>query len=136
MKKTILTILCAFSALANEDLINQALEYERQGEYKKAMQIYKSLALKDTAKTKNLELSLNNEQNTTKERKIDDFNPRSEALANYLGTEKSYNPFGISTHNLSYFMPVSYSFSKRNYKSTETKFQISLKKLFLKIFWV
>lgn len=95
MKKTILLILCALSALANEDLINQALEYERQGEYKKAMQIYKNLALKDTAKTKNLELSLNNEQNVIKEHKIDDFNPRSEALANYLGTEKSYNPFGI-----------------------------------------
>ncbi|EAI4441601.1 MULTISPECIES: phospholipase A [Campylobacter] len=128
MKKTILPIVCAFSALANEDLFNQALEYENQGKYKKAMQIYKSLALKEKQKEASLEKSFNFEQNTSKEKKLDDINPKNEALANYLGTEKSYNPFGISTHNLSYFMPVSYSFSKRDYKSTETKFQVSLKK--------
>ncbi len=53
------------------------------------------------------------------------------ALKN-LGTEKSYNPFGISTHNLSYFMLVSYSFSKKDYKSLN--FKLVLKKPFLKIF--
>ncbi len=128
MKKTIL-FLSVLSVLANDDLINQALEYEKQGEYKKAMQIYKNIVLKNTKDNTFLQHSLNTEQNTTKPTyKMKDFNPRKEALANYLGTEKSYNPFGISTHNLSYFMPISYNFSKRDYKSTETKFQVSLKK--------
>lgn len=127
MKKTSLILLCTLSIYAN-DAINKALEYEKQGEYQKAMQIYKELALKNAKNNSTEEQPQEQAKHSlhTQEHNMSKIDPKSIALANYLDDkDDDGNFFGISPHNLSYFMPVSYNFNKQN---TEVKFQVSLKK--------
>ncbi|EHV9554462.1 phospholipase, partial [Campylobacter jejuni] len=95
--------------------LQQALEYEKQGDYKKAMEIYKKLALKNSS------VLISQEQNKTKqttqnEKSIiaakeekQDFSRL--ALANYLGENESFNPLGISSYKMNYFLPLAYSFN-------------------------
>ncbi|EAJ4418821.1 phospholipase, partial [Campylobacter jejuni] len=111
--------------------LQQALEYEKQGDYKKAMEIYKKLALKNSS------VLISQEQNKTKqttqnEKSIiaakeekQDFSRL--ALANYLGENESFNPLGISSYKMNYFLPLAYSFNSlgvnnNNNNKSEAKF--------------
>lgn len=53
------------------------------------------------------------------------------ALANYLGENESFNPLGISSYKMNYFLPFAYSFNSlgtNNNNKSEAKFQLSVKK--------
>ncbi|EOW3873961.1 phospholipase A, partial [Campylobacter coli] len=52
------------------------------------------------------------------------------ALANYLGENSSFNPLGISSYKMNYFLPFAYSFGSLGgeNRKTEMKFQLSIKK--------
>jgi len=124
MKKIFLFLSLSF-LVAND--LEQALEYEKKGAYKQAMEIYKKLALEKrekqntsfTQKTSDLKDS---EQNS----KLQNEKFSHTALTNYLGEETIFNPLGISAYKMNYFLPFSHNFKKN--ADTETKFQISLKK--------
>ncbi|HEG1638150.1 TPA: phospholipase, partial [Campylobacter jejuni] len=93
--------LCVFIWASD---LQQALEYEKQGDYKKAMEIYKKLALKNSSVLISQEQNNSSEatqmQNsiTIKKEEKQDFSRL--ALANYLGENKSFNPLGISSYKM------------------------------------
>lgn len=51
-------------------------------------------------------------------------------MANYLGENESFNPLGISSYKMNYFLPFAYSFNSLevNNNKSEAKFQLSVKK--------
>ncbi len=53
-------------------------------------------------------------------------------MANYLGENESFNPLGISSYKMNYFLPFAYSFNSlgTNNNKSEAKFQLSVKKTF------
>lgn len=115
--------LCILSGIF-ADTLEQALEYEKAGKYKEAMQIYKKFALQNTQAK---EYVLQTPAKTEKKQKE---NFARLALSNYLGEDTSFNPFGISTYKMNYFLPFAYSFNKlgENMQNLEMKFQFSVKK--------
>ncbi|EAH5850839.1 phospholipase [Campylobacter coli] len=123
--------LCVFIWASD---LQQALEYEKQGDYKKAMEIYKKLALKNSSVLISQEQNNSSEatqmQNsiTMKKEEKQDFSRL--ALANYLGENESFNPLGISSYKMNYFLPFAYSFDSLGgeNRKTEMKFQLSIKK--------
>ena len=114
------TLLCA-TLSANELLLKEAQKYEDNGEYKKAMQIYKELAYEN--------------------RKVDDV---TQEQIDYIRTKlnKSNNKqtnatieqmlsssFNISAYKENYFLPISHDLDARtNREQNEAKFQLSIKK--------
>ena len=130
MKKIILfLVFCSFT-VAND--LQKALEYEKKGDYEKAMQIYKKLALQNFKQSENnttqtIQIKEKNSIIAAKEEK-QDFSRL--ALANYLGENEIFNPLGISSYKMNYFLPFAYSFNSigENYRKIEMKFQISVKK--------
>ena len=139
MKKFFL-ILSLFSLCLADDL-NKALEYEKKGDYKRAMQIYKNIALKNQTPTLNIaqtpnsnEIAVKQKESkstkipTTKEQKREKDNFSKIALANYLGDENSFNPLGISSYKMNYFLPFSHTNHDLSGSKNEVKFQISIKK--------
>lgn len=123
--------LCVFIWASD---LQQALEYEKQGDYKKAMEIYKKLALKNSSvliyQEQNNSSEATQMQNsiTIKKEEKQDFSRL--ALANYLGENESFNPLGISSYKMNYFLPFAYSFNSlgTNNNKSEAKFQLSVKK--------
>ena len=98
-------ILSLFSFCLADDL-SKALEYEKKGDYKRAMQIYKKLALKNQTPNSTEILAKQNETKSTqapKNQKRQKENFSKIALANYLGDEYSFNPLGISSYKMNYF---------------------------------
>lgn len=121
MNKFLLFILLSAILYAND--FQKALEYEQKGEFKKAMQIYKKLALR--------EQHLNIDSNTTLKNK-DAISVKQESktnLTDYIEKGK-LNAFGIKTYKMNYFLPLAYNFASTNqdYNKMEAKFQISIKK--------
>jgi len=135
---TILSLTLCLYANENDKLYEQALKYEEEGEFKKAMLLYKQLASKDTYK-------LEKELSSTKENKKIDLETKN--IANEVKTiGKNLNEIDdketsetieqilASTFNLfpykeNYFFPISYDTKKRvDRDKVETKFQISVKK--------
>ncbi|EIX0241984.1 phospholipase A [Campylobacter coli] len=134
MKKILFLIF--FYSLVFCDDFEQALEFEKKGQYKKAMQIYKKLALQNSPKqdlkenNASLLSSIKHEtQNTQKTPSTKEDFSRI-ALANYLGENSSFNPLGISSYKMNYFLPFAYSFGSLGgeNRKTEMKFQLSIKK--------
>lgn len=89
--------LCVFIWASD---LQQALEYEKQGDYKKAMEIYKKLALKNSSVLISQEQNNSSEatqmQNsiTIKKEEKQDFSRL--ALANYLGEMKVLIPLALA----------------------------------------
>lgn len=89
--------LCVFIWASD---LQQALEYEKQGDYKKAMEIYKKLALKNSSVLISQEQNNSSEatqmQNsiTIKKEEKQDFSRL--ALANYLGENKVLIPLALA----------------------------------------
>ncbi|EAJ2693043.1 phospholipase A, partial [Campylobacter coli] len=134
MKKILFLIF--FYSLVFCDDFEQALEFEKKGQYEKAMQIYKKLALQNSPKqdlkenNASLLSSIKHEtQNTQKTPSTKEDFSRI-ALANYLGENSSFNPLGISSYKMNYFLPFAYSFGSLGgeNRKTEMKFQLSIKK--------
>ena len=125
--KKIFLIFSLFSLCLADDL-SKALEYEKKGDYKRAMQIYKKLALKN--QTPNSTEILNETKSTQapKEQKRQKDNFSKIALANYLGDENSFNPLGINSYKMNYFLPFSHTNHDLSGSKNEVKFQISIKK--------
>ncbi|TEY08790.1 phospholipase, partial [Campylobacter sp. US18a] len=123
--------LCVFIWASD---LQQALEYEKQGDCKKAMEIYKKLALKNSS------VLIPQEQNKTKQTTQNEKSiiaakeERQDfarlALANYLEKDEYFNPLGISAYKMNYFLPLAYSFNslEENHNKSEAKFQLSIKK--------
>lgn len=89
--------LCVFIWASD---LQQALEYEKQGDYKKAMEIYKKLALKNSSVLISQEQNNSSEatqmQNsiTIKKEEKQDFSRL--ALANYLVKMKALIPLALA----------------------------------------
>ncbi|TKX30555.1 phospholipase A [Campylobacter estrildidarum] len=136
MKKIILFLLICNIVIAEN--FKEALEFEKKGDYKKAMQIYKKIALKyqnnsPSPINKNLQANLN--QNANTKENLDSLKNKKEnfsqlTLANYLGEDTDFNPLGISAYKMNYFLPFAYSFNsiRNDNRKTEMKFQLSIKK--------
>lgn len=129
--------LCVFIWASD---LQQALEYEKQGDYKKAMEIYKKLALKNSSvlisQEQNNSSQATQTQNsiTIKKEEKQDFSRL--ALANYLGENESFNPLGISSYKMNYFLPFAYSFNSLGVIIIRVRrnSNLVLKKDFLKIY--
>lgn len=113
MRKLFLWFL-TYTLLFSENF-EEALELEQRGEYQKAMQIYKNLALK----------YLPTKSEPTQEEKS---HFARIALDNYLGEEASFNPLGISSYKMNYILPLSHTNKDLSGSKNEVKFQISIKK--------
>ena len=121
-KITLFLSLCVFIWASD---LQKALEYEKQGDYKKAMEIYKKLALISQEQNNSRQI-----QNSIIAKKEEKQNFSRLALSNYLGENESFNPLGINSYKMNYFLPFAYSFNslgEENRKS-EAKFQLSVKK--------
>lgn len=64
------------------------------------------------------------------EKRLKDYDFAEIALQEYNGKEQSINFLGISTHEINYFLPLSYTYKGKSPKNkrNEAKFQISVKK--------
>ncbi|MBZ7964159.1 phospholipase A [Campylobacter sp. 2457A] len=131
MKKIILFFLICNLAWAEN--FEEALEFEKKGDYKKAMQIYKSLLLKNQAQSfvddKPEKIAVSNTQ--TSQKNLEDKEDFSKlALANYLDEDTGFNPLGITAYKMNYFLPFAYSFGSlgNDNRKMEMKFQLSIKK--------
>lgn len=139
MKKTILiTIFVAFNLFAQDELLQKAREYELLGEYKKAMLIYKQLALKtqtsidiesvqtqdiiETQEDSNSILSgINHIKNS--------FEAVEDSKTNSAIEQALASAFNIYPYKENYFLPISYDTKSRlGREQNEAKFQISVKK--------
>ncbi|OOX93933.1 phospholipase [Campylobacter coli] len=134
MKKFLFLILFYSLAFCND--FEQALEFEKKGQYEKAMQIYKKLALQNSSRQEFKENNTSLNLNTKHEMQAIQKTPNTKedfsriALANYLGEDSSFNPLGISSYKMNYFLPFAYSFGSlgKENRKTEMKFQLSIKK--------
>lgn len=135
MKRIVLFLSLAVFGMAND--LDKALEYEKQGAYKEAMELYKKLALKNSPVLISQEQNSSNLPKQSSSTKISIIANKEEkqdfsrlALANYLGENESFNPLGISSYKMNYFLPFAYSFNSLGTKNKkiEMKFQISVKK--------
>ncbi|TKX34044.1 phospholipase A [Campylobacter taeniopygiae] len=131
MKKIILFFLICNLVWAEN--FEEALEFEKKGDYKKAMQIYKSLLLKNQAQSfvddKPEKIAVSNTQTSQKNPEDkEDFSKL--ALANYLDEDTGFNPLGITAYKMNYFLPFAYSFGSlgNDNRKMEMKFQLSIKK--------
>ncbi|KAA6230841.1 phospholipase A [Campylobacter sp. LR264d] len=125
--KKIFFYLSLFTFLYANSELEQVLEYEKNGDYERAMKIYKKIALQKSDINKSLSLTKKPTKNEEEENNI--FS--NIALKNYLGKEQSFNPFGISAYKMNYFLPYSYSFKnlENGNSKYEVKFQLSIKKM-------
>ena len=100
---------------SNEQLQKEAMAYEKEGDYKNAMKVYKKLY-------KNIK----KKSNSTKKsviKKVQNKNSK-ESLAQIL--TKNFN---IYPYKKNYFLPITYdTIEKNDRKNTETKFQFSIQK--------
>lgn len=131
MKKIILFFLICNLAWAEN--FEEALEFEKKGDYKKAMQIYKNLLLKNQTQSfiddkKHEKIVVSNIQSQKNPEDKEDFSKL--ALANYLDEDTGFNPLGITAYKMNYFLPFAYSFGSldNDNRKMEMKFQLSIKK--------
>lgn len=116
MKKLSFIALILFNfAFGADKLYQKALEYESKGDMENALKYYKLAAqksLKIDIEPKSQDLTADFEQKPSDEKAQD-----SELF------------WGISTYDINYFMPLSYSSPNSFKKDIASQFQISLKKL-------
>lgn len=128
-------------SFANE-LLQHALEYEKQGNYKEAMLLYKQLALKEKEPQKPLEEVIINEPPLEKPHPSDkisitnglnhiknSFETVHDTQTNNTIEQILSSSFDLYPYKENYLLPFSYDFKNRlNRDQTEAKFQISVKK--------
>ncbi|QOG11522.1 phospholipase A [Arcobacter sp. FWKO B] len=129
MKKIIiLFIFIGSSFLLSDTLLIQAQEYEKQGDYKNAMLVYKQIALANQPK------DIEDEENTLSSQIARERFAKEYIRSNDLETQLSINQiisseFGIYAYKKNYFAPVSYSQNHNDGRqNNEAKFQISIRK--------
>ncbi|WP_179187675.1 phospholipase A [Campylobacter lanienae] len=116
MKKLSFIALILFNfAFGADKLYQKALEFESKGDMENALKYYKLAAQKS--------LSINNEP------KSQDLTADFEQKPNDEMAQDSELFWGISTYDINYFMPLSYSSPNSFKKDISSQFQISLKKL-------
>ena len=140
MKKLILIPIFSIYLLANNThLINQALEYEKNNEFQKAMLLYKKIALKNKVpeqdKIKSKENTELEKSFTAKsmDKKISFFNSH---INDFDDNQTSANvkqmvtsSFNIYPYKSNYFLPITYDSQKiQGRKQNESKYQISFRK--------
>jgi len=134
VNKTIFIIILtffAFTLYANEakDAYNQALQYEKNGDFKNAMLLYKKAASL-SVKPKKLETFLKKYGNGT----IIRFGQNEIKGYKYKSTDESlkqiiFSSFDVKPYRMNYLLPFTYDSVRHvGRKSAETKFQISFKK--------
>ena len=116
MKKLSFIALILFNfAFGADKLYQKALEFEYKGDIENALKYYKLAAQKS--------LSINNEP------KSQDLTADFQQKPNDEMAQDSELFWGISTYDINYFMPLSYSSPNSLKKDISSQFQISLKKL-------
>lgn len=119
-------------------LLQQAQEFENQGQYKEAMEIYKQLALQNSDAQKELETTLQS-LDEVKHKKIslknglnhikNSFEQVSDKETNSTIEQALSSSFDIYPYKENYFLPISYDLKERNNRDqNEAKFQISINK--------
>ncbi|MGM0518556.1 MAG: phospholipase A [Campylobacterota bacterium] len=122
MRTILLSLILTPSLLfaSNIHLQNKAKAYEKKGDYKKAMKIYKQLFY---SKYKNENKSLKSKQENSIINKVRNKETK-ESLTKIL--TKNFN---ILPYKKNYFLPITYdTIEKSNRKNVETKFQFSIQK--------
>lgn len=116
MKKLSFIALILFNfAFGADKLYQKALEFESKGDMENALKYYKLAAQKS--------LSINNEP------KSQDLTADFQQKPSDEMAQDSELFWGISTYDINYFMPLSYSSPNSFKKDISSQFQISLKKL-------
>lgn len=116
MKKLSFIALILFNfAFGADKLYQKALEFESKGDMENALKYYKLAAQKS--------LSINNEP------KPQDLTADFQQKPSDEKAQDSELFWGISTYDINYFMPLSYSSPNSFKKDISSQFQISLKKL-------
>ncbi|WP_179187466.1 phospholipase A [Campylobacter lanienae] len=116
MKKLSFIALILFNfAFGADKLYQKALEFESKGDMENALKYYKLAAQKS--------LNINNEP------KSQDLTADFQQKPNDEMAQDSELFWGISTYDINYFMPLSYSSPNSFKKDISSQFQISLKKL-------
>ncbi|MGM9997288.1 phospholipase A [Campylobacter lanienae] len=116
MKKLSFIALILFNfAFGADKLYQKALEYESKGDMENALKYYKLAAQKS--------LNINNEP------KPQDLSADFQQKPSDEKAQDSELFWGISTYDINYFMPLSYSSPNSFKKDISSQFQISLKKL-------
>ena len=116
MKKTLYYILICLTVL-NADTLDDAKELEKEGKYKEANSLYKTLLKEDR---------ITNKQVDYFEQKIDKSNDKE---TNFTIKQIINSNFEIYPYKDNYFLPFTYDFKKKDgRKKAEAKFQISFKK--------
>lgn len=130
-------ILFCQIAFANT-LLQQASQFEAQGKYKEAMEIYKQLALENLDAQKELETTLQS-LDEEKQEKIsfknglnhikNSFEQVADKETNSTIEQALSSSFEIYPYKENYFLPISYDLNKRDDRDqNEAKFQISINK--------
>ena len=135
-------IIIAFLSLslyANDisKIYKQAEQYERNGDIKKAMLLYKKAASL-SLKPQKLGISLKNNKMNSKKIENGDtlLNFGKNSIVNYKNNITNntlkqiiFSKFDVKPYKMNYLLPITYdNVSHANRKNTETKFQISFKK--------
>ncbi len=141
MHKLILIIITLFNLTLCADDISSIYKkaeiYEKNGNYKKAMLLYKKAA-KLSLKPQKLEVSLKSDEKKYKDIKNDktlvkfgknDIASYDNSSTNHSIEQIIFSLFDAKPYHMNYLLPVTYdSIYHKGRKSTETKFQISFKK--------
>jgi len=117
MKKIYSLLFFASLIFANNNVLKEAQELEKQGKYKEANALYKKLLQKD---------SITNKQVTFFKENIDKSKDKETNLSMQQMLTSS---FDIYPYKANYFLPFSYDLKDKNDReNAEAKFQISFKK--------
>lgn len=126
MKQLFILIFLSISIFSNEDLYENALRYEKNGDYKNAMLIYKELALKEKM-TKEIFVDSEKEIELSKTKELINTLEDEETEKNIL--QMLASSFDLYPYEENYFIPFSYvNGVEKSNKNIETKFQLSVKK--------
>lgn len=139
MKKSILLLFLTISTLLSQDeQLKKAMQLEEAGQYKKAMLIYKQLALKNEDTKQELETTLESMDEVEQEKVSikNGFNHIKKAFkevkdktTNSAIEQALASAFNIYPYKENYFLPISYDTKSREDRDrSEAKFQISIKK--------
>jgi phospholipase A1/A2 len=137
MKHLLLFLILFTQFLFSNELLKQAQTFEKEGNFKEAMLLYKQLATQETKTNSALEKSLSQEKELTTNNPADKLsikNKNSFETVNDQQPNKTIEQILSSTFDLypykeNYLLPFSYDFKKRyDRDQTEAKFQISVKK--------
>ena len=128
MKYLKLLLITSSLLFANGELLKQAQNYEKEGNFKKAMELYKQVALGEKTIVFHQEESPKEKINKVISKKLD---PLEDKESQATIEQMLSSSFNIYAYKENYFLPISYDSKKReDRKQNEAKFQLSIKKPF------